>query len=226
MSAFGDLSEQEYLELLAEIEIEDEDIQEAEAETKTRIAQTENNNALDRIQIQRKAFSQQVIRLSDEISQNELKHLIELLTESYIATMERCKKHIDKRITRLLNPFIPGIIKSCKAKFPEVLKPYPGFLYQAGKEYGQGYSLWVNPNIPYYFEQGTEQDIIRKEKPDALFSLDKMVSTYWRNKLALQEKELKYASLLISKKVNTYYDLLKLNPFWFDKLYEDRIKHA
>lgn len=221
MSAFGDLSEQEYLELLAEIEIEDEDIQEATAEVK----QIENS-ALDKIQLQRKAFSQQVIHLSDTISQSELTHLIELLTENYIATMERCKKHIDKRITRLLNPFIPGLIKSCKAKFPEALKPYPGFLYQASKEYGQGYSLWVNPNIPYYFEQGTEQDIIRREKPDALFSLDKMVSTYWRNKLTLQEKELKYASILISKKINTYYDLLKLNPFWFDKLYEDKIKHA
>lgn len=221
MSTYGDLSEQEYLELLAEIEIEDEDIQKATAEVK----QVENN-ALDKIQLQRKAFSQQTIRLSDTISQSELTHLIELLTESYIATMERCKKHIDKRITRLLNPFIPGLVKSCKAKFPETLKPYPGFLYQASKEYGQGYSLWVNPNIPYYFEQGTEQDIIRREKPDALFSLDKMVSTYWRNKLTLQEKELKYASILISKKINTYYDLLKLNPFWFDKLYEDKIKHA
>lgn len=35
------------------------------------------------------------------------------------------------------------------------------------------------------------------------------------------DKELKYASLIYQKGVYSYFDLLRLNPFWYEVLYND-----
>ena len=74
---------------------------------------------------------------------------------------------------------------------------------------------------PYYFEQNTEQKVLLENKSNFLVSVDKAICFYHEHLKKRQEKELRYASLIIQKGVYSYFDLLKLNPFWFKILYDE-----
>jgi hypothetical protein len=271
---YGDLTEEELLEFLHEIESGDEDIQEAQAEAAESIdieeehvilselpenaeieakygedawrqpntrqvllfgpeAQRKCNetatsayksklNSLkqDRIRIQREAFSQDFIRLSDQIGNQNLKLLISLLVKDHTRMVDKYTAFINKRLAILLNPFIPRRIRMCKMLYPNSIRLSPGFLYRASKEFGQGKTFWASPNIPYYFQQNTEQEILIKHKPDFLISVDKAIINFHEHSRKRAVKEMKYASLLVQKGVYTFFELLRLNPFWFEVLYK------
>jgi hypothetical protein len=108
--------------------------------------------------------------------------------------------------------------------YPASIRISPGFLYKASEEFGRGLTFWAIPNIPYYFAQNTEQEILKKQKPELLISVDRAVGLYHEHKEKRAKKELKYASTIIQKGVRTYFDLLKLNPFWFEILYNSLIE--
>ena len=105
--------------------------------------------------------------------------------------------------------------------YPNSIRVCPGFMYKASEEYGGGLTFWATPSIPYYFEQNTEQKVLLENKSSFLFSVDKAISFYHEHLKKRQEKELKYASTIIQKGVYSYFDLLKLNPFWFEILYNE-----
>lgn len=63
-----------------------------------------------------------------------------------------------------------------------------------------------------------------ERKPEFLVSIDKFITFYHEHKDKRTKKELKYASLIIQKGVYTYFDLLRLNPFWFEILYNSIIE--
>lgn len=173
----------------------------------------------DRIRIQRDAFSQERIRLSDQIDKQHIKLLISILTQEHTRMIDKYSDYINKRLATLLNPLIPKRIRICKELYPDSVRLCPGFIYKASKEYGGGLTFWATPSIPYYFEQNTEQKILLEHKSNFLYAIDKAVSFYHEHLKKRQEKELKYASLIIQKGVYSYFDLLKLNPFWFEILY-------
>lgn len=173
----------------------------------------------ERIQIQRAAFDQSVMPLTNEIPKTELKELIGMLTQEHSRMVERCRSYIDRRLTTLLSPFIPRGLRVCAVKYPRSIKRSPGFLYVASQEYGEGKMLWVTPDIPDYLEQGTEQRMLREAKPEFTIMLDKAIVSLYSHRQKMLDKELKYAALFIRKRVKTYYDLLKLEPFWFELLY-------
>lgn len=175
----------------------------------------------DRIRIQREAFNQEYIRLSDKIEKYHIKLLISILTQEHTRMVNKYSNYINKRLATLLNPFIPRRIRICRMLYPNSIRACPGFMYKASKEYGGGLTFWATPSIPYYFEQNTEQKILLENKSDFLLSIDKAVSFYHEHLKKRQEKELRYASLIIQKGVYSYFDLLKLNPFWFDILYNE-----
>lgn len=175
----------------------------------------------DRIRIQREAFNQEYIRLSDKIEKHHIKLLISILTQEHTRMIEKYSNYINRRLATLLNPFIPRRIRICRMLYPNSIRPCPGFLYKASQEYGGGLTFWATPSIPYYFEQNTEQKILLENKPKLLIPLDRAVVYYHEHLKKRQEKELKYASLIIQKGVYSYFDLLKLNPFWFDILYNE-----
>lgn len=178
----------------------------------------------DRIRIQRLAFSQNCIRLSDPIGNENIKLLVSLLVEEHTRMINKYSNLINKRLAMLLNIFIPRRLRLCKMLYPESIRVSPGFLYKASKEYGNNLTFWATPNVPYYFAQNTEQKILIKNKPEFLVSIDKFVTFYHEHNNKRAKKELKYASLIIQKGVYTYFDLLKLNPFWFETLYNNIIK--
>lgn len=178
----------------------------------------------DRIRIQRYAFDQELIRLSDPIGNDNIKLLVSLLVSEHTRMINRYTAFINKRLATLLNPFIPRRLRLCKMLYPNSIRICPGFLYKASKEFGQGLSFWAMPNIPYYFAQNTEQKILIEHKSELLIPVDRNVSFYHEHLKKRTDKELKYASAIVQKGVYSYFDLLKLNPFWFDILYKDLTK--
>lgn len=275
---YGDLTEKELFEFIAEIEVDDENIKEAQKEASEKIALEEEHTQLselpenaeieeyygndawrkltkdsiflhghegqrkaslalakvnrekaqklkqDRIRIQRQAFSQEYIKLSDPVGNDNIKLLVSLLVKEHTRMVDKYSALIDKRLAMLLNPFIPRRLRMCKALYPDSIRISPGFLYKASEEYGNGLTFWATPNIPYYFAQNTEQKILIKHKPEFLVSIDRFVSLYHEHKNKRAKKELKYASTIIQKGVYTYFELLRLNPFWFETLYNDIIE--
>lgn len=175
----------------------------------------------DRIRIQREAFNQDYIKLSDKIEKHHIKLLISILTQEHTRMIDKYSNYINKRLATLLNPLIPRRIRICRMLYPNSIRVCPGFMYKASKEYGGGLTFWATPSIPYYFEQNTEQKVLLENKSDFLSSIDKAISFYHEHLKKRQEKELKYASLIIQKGVYSYFDLLKLNPFWFEMLYNE-----
>lgn len=172
-----------------------------------------------KIEINRAACNQEDIHISDTIPKEQLTALIAELTKEHTEMVDKLVAYINKRFGVLLRPLIPRILKTCAEHYPQSVNKCKGFMYKASEKYGEGLCFWVTPDIPYYFTQGTEQRILEKLKPEFLYRLDKAISQYNYHKNAQAEKEIKYATALVDKSIKTYFDLLKYNPFWFEKLY-------
>lgn len=175
----------------------------------------------DRIRIQREAFRQEYIRLSDPIGNEKIKLLVSSLVKEHTRMIDKYSAYINKRLTTLLNPFIPRRLRICKSLYPNSIRPCPGFLYKASEEYGAGLTFWAMPNIPYYFVQNTEQKVLIEHKSPFLVNVDQSIKFYHEHLKKRADKELRYASLIYQKGVYSYFDLLKLNPFWYEVLYND-----
>ena len=175
----------------------------------------------DRIHIQREAFRQEYIRLSDPIGNERIKLLVSSLVKEHTRMVDKYSTYINKRLTTLLNPFIPRRLRICKSLYPDSIRPCPGFLYKASEEYGAGLTFWAMPNIPYYFAQNAEQKVLMEHKSLFLVNVDQSIKLYHEHLKKRADKELKYASLIYQKGVYSYFDLLKLNPFWYEVLYND-----
>lgn len=180
----------------------------------------------ERLRIQREAFNQDIINLSDAIGRENIKALISLLVKEHAKMADKYSALINKRLTALLTPLIPRRLKICENLYPDSIRKCPGFIYQASKEYGAGLSFWAQPDIPYYFAQGTEQQAIINCKPQLLISVDQFVKLYHEHINKKAEKELKYASVIYAKDISTYFDLLKANPFWYNRLYNYLTGHG
>jgi hypothetical protein len=175
----------------------------------------------DRIRIQREAFRQEYIRLSDPIGNERIKLLVSSLVKEHTRMVDKYSTYINKRLTTLLNPFIPRRLRICKSLYPDSIRPCPGFLYKASEEYGAGLTFWAMPSIPYYFAQNTEQKVLMEHKSPFLVNVDQSIKFYHEHLKQRANKELKYASLIYQKGIYSYFDLLRLNPFWYEVLYND-----
>lgn len=175
----------------------------------------------DRIRIQREAFRQEYIRLSDPIGNERIKLLVSSLVKEHTGMVDKYSTYINKRLATLINPFIPRRLRICKSLYPDSIRQCPGFLYKASEEYGAGLTFWAMPNIPYYFAQNTEQKVLMEHKSPFLVNVDQSIKLYHEHLKKRADKELKYASLIYQKGVYSYFDLLRLNPFWYEVLYND-----
>lgn len=175
----------------------------------------------DRIRIQREAFRQEYIRLSDPIGNERIKLLVSSLVKEHTRMVDKYSAYINKRLATLINPFIPRRLRICKSLYPDSIRISPGFLYKASKEYGSGLTFWAMPDIPYYFAQNTEQKVLMEHKSLFLINVDQSIKFYHEHLRKRTDKELKYASLIYQKGVYSYFDLLRLNPFWYEVLYND-----
>lgn len=181
------------------------------------------NKDLRKVEINRMAFNQKILPLNDRIPTEHKRLVIELLTKPLRLLIVKYETYITNRITKLLAPAIPKPVKLAYLKWPWIFIANPGFMYKTSPHFGEVKQFWVTPKLPYYFKQGTEQTIL--EERDASLSLyfldciDRAVHRYYNAKENLAKREVAYASKMLNIRGNTYYHLLLLNPFWFEKLY-------
>lgn len=185
------------------------------------------NKRVQEIQINRLAFDQKVIKLSEEMTRYDKKILVEELTKNIRQLIKRYEKYINTRISKLLSPAIPAGVKAAKLRWPWIFIANPGFLYKTHPNMGEELTFWATPNVPYYFKQGTEQSILEERdaqlSPYFLECIDRAIHRYYEAKRRLANREILYASRIINNNLKTYSDLLKYNAFWWKKLY-DRLK--
>lgn len=174
----------------------------------------------ERLTIQREAFNQTLISLSDPIRESELRRLIQILVQEHTRMMDKYAAFINRRLEVLLNPLIPRRIRVCRMLHPESVRVSPGFMYRA-KVGDKELSFWATPSIPYYFEQGTEQQILSGDKLEFLKAVDKAVASYYAHEEKRAQREVKYATSLLRARVKTWFDLLKLNPYWYETLFKE-----
>ena len=250
INKYGVLSDKELLEFLAEIQDENEEAQDEEAQDEeAQDEEAQDEEAQDEetkikkgnqpseyftqyarqrrakiVEINRMAFSQSKLDLNSVINASNIRLLLDLTVKKDTEKIELYAAFINKRLTKLLKPFIPRALMQCWLTYPHAFYQYPGFLYEASKEYGDGLSFWATPNIPYYIKQGTERTLIEKSNPNLLYAVDEVVKRYHKRLESRADKELKNATELIIKCVRTYLDLLKARPLWFELLYKEIIK--
>ena len=177
---------------------------------------TKKSNA----QIQRDAFSQTLIPLDEPFTKEQIKILIELLSVQHTNLITRYSNYINNRFTIVLKRLMPVRVIICYKRYPHVMQKSPGFMYSPATN--KDHVFWVTPNIPAFFEQDSEQDLIMDNRPEDLEYIDRAVEAYYRHHKERADQELRIAMQLYKKKVHTHFDLLKLNPMWFEIMYNYR----
>lgn len=246
----SDLTDKELRSLLNEIEDENDDMNMEEEASKASIEEGEDTSSFsnsdsdggnrwqranrislitrraratkrteDRRRIAREAFDQDILPLSDPVGKAELKLLVSLVVKGQTDLIEKRHEFINNRATKLLSVFIPRGIKRIATNYPHLVRYSPGFLYTTSTA-SRRLVFWITPHIPYVLEQGREMEILKAECPEQLPALDEAIVSYHKHLKERQKQEVRCAARLVQKNVKTYYDILRLEPLWFELLYE------
>lgn len=159
-----------------------------------------------------------VALLSELIPDKLLKSIIPFKTASVVNSIAQYKDAINRRIANCISPLLPEKIRVARAICgSRPFKEHPGFLWKTPKEYGD-YSMWVNPDIPFFFDQFTEMQIMR-EKCDTrkIASIDKAVQSYMQSVAILGKREASLAIKLL--RINTFEELLNFDVEAFEYVY-------
>ena len=195
-------------------------------EHSTRSKEYAAERRLMKTRLQRAAFDQNDIELSAPIGDEYLRKLIEILTAEKREMLKKYEAYIQKRLTDLLTPLIPKTLRLMYSRYPQSVRSCPGFIYRASERYGKGKTYFIKPNLPYFFEQGTETDQLRSCRADFVEKVDRAILNYYLTKQELFEKEISIAARIQKHRLYTYFDLLKFNVMWFNALYEHLTGHV
>ena len=166
------------------------------------------------------ALAQKDINLDDVIPDYHLQMLVEILTQSIRDLIEDNKTWVNKYIGHILIARMPRCIKNTFYYHPQSIRRCPGFLYQASEDIGHSATMWVTPNIPYWYRQGTEMDILLERYGHCLPYIDKHVYRIkvWTEKLV--HRQVHYAAKVLTMlPQGTYMNLVERNAVWFHRLY-------
>lgn len=169
--------------------------------------------------LQRAAFDQSEIPLTKQLTPNDIRTLITILTKDKRDLMFKYEKYAHKRLTDLLRPLIPKSLRRAYTDYPQSVLSCPGFMYRVVTK-DQKYTFFTKPDIPYYFEQGTELEQLKGIYPPFITKIDQAIISYYQCREELFEKEVSIASRISKHVIHTYFDLLKFNVMWFNALYE------
>lgn len=157
--------------------------------------------------------------LSEVIPTRFMKKIIPFKTVSIVDTIAKYKNTINRRIASSMSPLFPEKIRVARAICgTRPFKEHPGFLWKTPEEYGN-YSMWVTPDIPYFFDQFTEMQIIR-ERCDKrkVASIDRAVQVYMQSIADLGKREARLAIKLT--RINTFEELLNFDLDAFQFVYD------
>lgn len=149
--------------------------------------------------------------LITQITKEHKRMIIPFMTGPFANTIAKTRIAINNRIARLIMPLIPMNIKIARTTCgTRSFIEHPGFMW-IGSEQFKDLKVWVQPDIPYYFEQFHEMDILRKHYPvEKLLSVDKLMDKHFMAIKHLRKREAKLAYRVAL--LNTYEDLINLNP--------------
>lgn len=226
-----EIPEDELLELLNSMEDEDHDNEAAnEASSEVLIDQREYNrlaSAASRqrtkernLEIQRKAFDQKLIDLNMVIPNHNAQLLISELISKYDELIAKNKAYAIKRINDLMRARTPQFLKAAFKRAPQAFLHHPGFMYKTTKIYAKEYEFWVPIDGPYYFEQGTESQMLHSKCGRFVKQVDRAIYNIFRYDAEKKQVAVDSALKLAHLKRGTYFELLKAKPEWFQILYD------
>lgn len=236
-----ELSEQDYLDLLAEIESDEdaaqEDLEATEKEVALAEAQIEISEEPDegvkkisqedrwakvreeKRRIKHAALDQDLLPLHRLITDEEMQKLVELITGPSTQFVERQAAYINRRFAYMLRPYIPTILRNCYKRFPHCVKEHPGFLYKTFSQ-DEVLSFWATPKIPAFFGQGDETPLLMAQKAEMLQVTDIAIYKYHTGVMNRNKQETRIAYKLTANRVKTFFDLVRVNPFWFNLIFK------
>ena len=110
----------------------------------------------------------------------------------------------------------PKVIKACWDYYPKVIIPMEPFTYQASEDFGKGLTFRVNVEAPGFHSASEIIEKMTIKNPQKLIAIDKMIVKFNRLKDAQSKFEIHAANKLVG--MRTIYDLLSVNPFWYNDL--------
>lgn len=244
----AELSEKDYLDLLAEIESDEdaaqEDLEATEKEVALAEAQMEISEEPDDVfeakkakmegpwakvreekrRIKHAALNQDLLPLHRLITDEEMQKLVELITGPSTQFVERQAAYINRRFAYMLRPYIPAILRNCYKRFPQCVKEHPGFLYKTFSQ-DEVLSFWATPKIPAFFELGDETPLLMEQKADMLQVTDIAIYKYHTGVMNRNKQETRIAYKLTASRARTFFDLVRINPFWFNLIFKHLTQH-
>lgn len=230
-----DFSDDELLTFLAEIEEEDQEVVDTELDTAETIGDIleeekpriyNSDKAIEYAQrfkdkvraIKDMAFEQKIINLTSYISKEHAHFIIRGLCSEFDRLIEKYSNYVSKRCNDLLMAQVPRSLRSVFKSYPQAFIKTPGFIYVVPTIDDNPPFFYVELNIPYYFEQGTEQEIITGLGTTYSNKINNAIIRIESYKAKKLEAEAIYALKLAKLPKGSYMELLKKYPLWFDLL--------
>ena len=167
-------------------------------------------------EIRQNALSERFIDLNSPLTIEHKKLIIQLETAKYTEAMLKYEQLINKQFQNYIMYNTPKVIKACWDYYPKVIIPMEPFTYQASEDFGKGLTFRVNVEAPGFHSASEIIENMTAKNPQKLIAIDKMIVKFNRLKDAQSKFEIHAANKLIG--MRTIYDLLSVNPFWYDNL--------
>lgn len=167
-------------------------------------------------EIRQKALSERFIDLNSPLTVEHKKLIIELEAAKYTEAMLKCEHNINTQFQNYILYITPKVVKACWDYYPKVIIPMEPFTYQASEDFGNGLTFRVNVEAPGFHSANEIIEKMAIKNPQKLISIDKMIVKFNRLKDAQSKFEIHAANKLIG--MRTIYDLLSVNPFWYNDL--------
>lgn len=190
----------------------------------------ESTQRLRRLTIKRELVKADNVLFLQELVPNYLKRqVIPFMTKSLVESIADLKANINRRIAIVMAPLFPEKLRVARALCgTRPFKDHPGFLWIGDEAYG-GHKIWVNPDIPYYFDQFSEMAIIREKcDENKVAAIDRIIANYMNAVTQLAKRESNIAIKLT--RVDTFEELLIYNVDCFLHVYnlykKDKLEEA
>ncbi len=167
-------------------------------------------------EIRQKALSERFIDLNSPLTVEHKKLIIELEAVKYTEAMLKCEQIINAQFKKYVMCCLPRVVKACWDYYPGIIIPMEPFTYQASEDFGKGFTFRVNIEVPGLYSADELIKTMTARVPQRLIGVDKIIVKFNRLKDAQSKFEIHAANKLVG--MRTIYDLLSVNPFWYNDL--------
>lgn len=174
----------------------------------------------------RKQAAKDAGALTELVSRKQLNELIRVITEPDTIKIAELLRLMNAHTTRALRLLMPVRVRNIYIELQQqgnntTMPRTPGFMFVADHSLGPAFDIWLNPDIPCYFPQFSEQALIKSEKPYDYNLITKAILRYKKILEKRSKMEMYLARRLFS--VVTRYDLLLANAEYYELYMERRL---